>query len=258
MIVRNVFIIFASAVSAVLLPVTVLASTMRIEGTARTFPAGQPAYSELHEFSGDTHRVFYKDPAGRLIAEKVLDYGCDESAPDWQQHDLRNGRRVGGRWDGPDYVLLRDDRSSSVRPEGTLVASSGFDRFVRQQWTTLQNGNNVEFEFALPARLSTIGMRIHTTPAPDGEPDVLEWFRVEPSSGLFRLFGGSILLGYDENRDLAFYRGPSNIGDGKGGSLAVEIRYRRIADAVSLAELREPVADGSRKEPDSQCTRRDA
>lgn len=249
----------ACFISALLLvPGTAFGGTTRVEGTARTFPAGEQAYTETHEYVGTTHRVAYRDPSGRIIAEKTLDYGCDDNAPEWRQQDLRNGRKLGGHWAGEEYVLQRDDRSTRIRPDAPFVASSGFDHFVRQQWSRLERGDTVEFDFALPARLSSIGMRIHQTPAPLYQPGVVEWFLVEPSSGFFRMFGGTILLGYDENRDLAFYRGPSNIGDGKGGSLMVEIRYARLPEAVDLAKTREPTDAGDRNAEQARCIRRDA
>jgi len=226
----------------------------RVEGIARALPEGNPIYSETHEFDGNAHRIEYRDTGGVLIAEKQLDYACSDSAPDWQQHDLRSGARVGGRWSDAGYVLQRDDRSSTITPEGTLVASSGFDHFVRQHWEELRTGNTVGFEFAVPARLTTIGMRIQKTRGLPGEREISEWFEAEPSSGLFRLFAGSILLGYDKEGTLQFYRGPSNIGDGKGRGLEVEIRYRRL----DTGQQREPALAGDRNDPQLQCPRRDA
>lgn len=229
-----------------------------MEGTARTYPAGDLAYRETHVFSGNTHRVLYRDPGGTLIAEKSLDYGCDLAAPDWEQRDLRNGRVVGGRWEGATYVLRRDARTSSVSPRLPLVASSGFDNFVRSHWDSLKTADEVNFDFALPADLMTIGMRLQRAEAPEGETGERMWFKAEPSSGLLRLFAGEILLGYDETRTLGFYRGPSNIGDGKGGSLNVEIHYRRVPADAQLAALREPPGTGIRSDAESGCTRHDA
>ena len=226
----------------------------RVEGLARVMPEGNPMYSETHEFDGSTHRIEYRDTGGMLIAEKELDYTCSDSVPDWQQRDLRSGARVGGRWSDAGYVLHRDDRSSTITPEGTLVASSGFDHFVRQHWEELRAGKTVGFEFALPARLTTIGMHIRKTRGLPGERAISEWFRAEPSSGLFRIFAGSILLGYDKDGMLQFYRGPSNISDGKGRGMEVEIRYRRL----DTGREREPALVGDRTDPQLHCPRRDA
>ncbi len=229
-----------------------------VEGIARSLPAGEEVYTETHEFSGNGHHISYRDPAGALIAEKRLDYSCSESAPDWEQHDLRSGKREGGHWSGETYVLQRDDRSNSITPDGTLVASSGFDKFVRRNWEKLTSGTQVGFEFALPARLTTIGMRISKTSALPGEQGISEWFRVEPSSPLFRMLAGAIVLGYDEERQLQFYRGPSNIGDAKGGDLDVEIRYRRSPATAGLAPVDAPQEPQQPGGKNHQCPRSDA
>ncbi len=229
-----------------------------IQGVARALPGGEIAYRELHTITGNSHHVRYTDPEGQLIAEKTLDYRCDQAAPDWQQKDLRSGERLGGHWNGAEYVLQRGESTSSIRPEATLVASSGFDRFVHGHLEQLRRGETVEFEFALPARLTSIGMRIKGTDAPVAGETADAWFAVEPSSGLFRMFAGVILLGYDPGGELRFYRGPSNIGDGKGGSLTVEIRYEHLADSPELAATPEPAMRAHRNEQDLRCTRHDA
>ncbi len=245
-------VFLAALVSCI--PLLTVASPLRIEGIARS-AAGQEVYRETHDFDGKAHRILYHDPAGALIAEKQLDYSCSDSAPDWQQHDLRNGMRVGGHWRGSEYVLEHDGRSGSVSPERTLVASSGFDHFVRDHWVELASGETREFDFALPARLSTIGMRVQKTQGIPGESSITEWFSVEPSSGIFRLFAGKILLGYDEARGLQFYRGPSNIGDAEGRDVEVEIRYQRVQGEAGLPEL--PLAR-TRGAPQSHCPGSDA
>lgn len=220
-----------AALAAVVLLLTAsriaLASTEIVEGIALRLPERTEVYHETHEISAKEHRISYLSPKGALLAEKQLDYTCSDSAPAWEQHDLRSGKVVGGYWAGEDYMLVRDGREAAIRPEGSLVASSGFDRFVRKHRERLLAGDTVGFEFALPARLSSIGMRIRREENAVTETGVDNWFRVEPEQGLLRLFAGAILLGYSQAGELVIYRGPSNISDDKGGDLEVEIRYRR-------------------------------
>jgi hypothetical protein len=220
-----------ASLAAVVLMITAstiaLAGTEVVEGIALRLPERTEIYHETHEISALHHRISYSDLNGVLLAKKQLDYTCSDSAPAWEQHDLRSGKVVGGYWAGEDYMLVKDGRETAIRPEGTLVASSGFDRFVRKHRDSLLAGDTIGFEFALPARLSTIDMRIRREENAIAESGIADWFRVEPVQGLFRLFTSGILLGYSESGELLLYRGPSNISDGEGGDLDVEIRYHR-------------------------------
>lgn len=249
---------FYISVAVVVLLVTgssiALATTEIIEGVALRLPERTEAYHETHEISPLEHRISYRDPDGALLAEKQLDYTCSDSAPAWEQHDLRSGKMVGGYWAGEDYMLVRDGRETAIRPEGALVASSGFDRFVRKHRDSLRAGDTVGFEFALPARLSSIGMRIQREENAVAETGIDDWFRVEPVQGFFRLFTAGILLGYSKTGELVFYRGPSNISDGKGRGLDVEIRYRRhTADPTAAAVVAERAT--ALVNPSSTCPR---
>ena len=58
------------------------------------------------------------------------------------------------------------------------------------------------------------------------ETETDQCFRLELSNWFFRMLADPIELGYDPaQRRLTRYRGLSNIGDGKGNGLVVDIRY---------------------------------
>jgi hypothetical protein len=200
----------------------------RLEGVAVSLPERREVYRELHEIAAFAHRIEYRAPDGTLIARKTLDYRCSQSAPTFEQHDLRSGSRIGGRWERGGYRLLRDDASRTLGAGDTLVASSGFDRFVQMQWDALARGEAVDFDFALPARLDTLRLRIARTGAVADVPDAALWLRIVPAQPLLRAFVDPIVLAYDAGRRLLIYRGLSNLDDAAGNPQSVEIRYSHL------------------------------
>ncbi|MBP9034993.1 MAG: hypothetical protein KBG29_13920 [Pseudomonadales bacterium] len=209
-----------------------------VEGVALRLPERSEVYRERHEIGALSHRIEYRAPDGTLIAEKTLDYRCSQSAPAFEQHDLRSGSRIGARWHDGAYLLLRDDETRALETGASLVASSGFDRFVRANWETLAAGRSIDLDFALPARLQSLRLRIARIAAPEEIPGVALWLRIVPAQPLLRAFVDPIELAYDDGRHLALYRGLSNLAGADGKGLAVEIRYRRVPPD-SLGEERE-------------------
>lgn len=196
-----------------------------IEGVALRLPERTEVYRERHEIAGNEHQVHYRRGDGTLFAENRLDYSHNNSAPTWLQRDLRDGSSIGGGWQDGAYVLRRNAETANVPHSERLVASAGFDRFVRRYWRQLRRGEALVFEFAVPARLATYAMRIRPH-APDARfPEVTAWFHVQPANALLRLFAQPTLLGYDAHGRLRVYRGLSNLNDDDGNPLVVEIRY---------------------------------
>jgi hypothetical protein len=225
-----------------------------IEGVALRLPERIEAYRELHRITPLSHSISYRAPDGTPIARKWLDYACSDAAPAFEQEDLRSGKRLGGSWSEGRYRLAYGDRSKLVRASEELVASSGFDRFVRQHWQALQQGDKVELDFALPARLQTFRLAIARMPA-DSAPDrQLLWLRIVPAQALLRMFVAPIELAYDEAQQLKVYRGLSNLSDANGKGMDVEIHYRNVeADPLvtSAGELAQHASGDA-----SACPRR--
>ncbi|MFM7275646.1 MAG: hypothetical protein ACKO4A_17700 [Gammaproteobacteria bacterium] len=216
----------------------------QVEGIARPLAGGPELYREQHLFSGRSHRIDYIAPDGQRIAEKILDYSCSDTAPAFEQTDLRDGQRSGGAWSAEGYRLERGTESRLLEsPEGELVASSGFDRYVRRHREALRAGETLEFDFALAERLGTLRLRIRREDAAAGT----QAFRVEAASVLLRPFVPAIRLDYDEAGRLMRYRGLSNIDGPDGSPLQVEIRYSYSpAPAPALAGSTEPSAADAR------------
>ncbi|MCG3171120.1 MAG: hypothetical protein CALGDGBN_02707 [Pseudomonadales bacterium] len=214
----------------------------RLSGVARQPDGGAVAYREIHEIDGDTHRIEYLGADGTAIARKWLDYRCSDSAPAFEQLDLRDGSRLGARWEDGTYVLLRDDASRAVHTRAPLVGSSGFDRFVREHHARLAAGERIAFDFALPARLQTLRLLIERTEPARELPGAQLWLRIVPAQSLLRAFVAPIVLAYDATPRLLYYRGLSNLADARGRSLQVEILYDASAPEMPNVAISTPSA----------------
>jgi hypothetical protein len=235
-----------------------LHAAQRIEGHAVRLADGVPVYREEHVVSEQSHRIAYVAPDGAALGELKLDYRCSDSAPDFEQHDRRTGTREGGRWRDGTYVLARtgsqdsgDARTATLRADGLpLVASSGFDRFIRASWDPLLRGEALVFRFAMPSRLAGIRLRARHEPR---APGPLTWFLIEPEQALLRVLADPIRVAYDGERRLAVYRGLSNLAGPDGRALQVEIRYFHAQTQRQDLAIAEPPPDASRITPRTHC-----
>lgn len=217
------------ALALLLLPCTAL-SMEAVQGVARLADSGKEVYVEQHFIDSRSHRIEYRDTAGQLIAESSLDYSRSNAAPDFLQRDLRFGTELGGRWSGETYELFYSNDARPVEPDAPLVASSGFDRFVRENWDNLAAGERIDIDFAVPTRLDTLRLRIERETSTDD--DGLIWFRISAANGLLRLILDPIELAYDRDRRLQVYRGLSNLDSSDRKAQQVEIRYRYCPDFI--------------------------
>ena len=135
---------------------------------------------------------------------------------------------------GAVVVTTRDDsadgtgRSHTLTPSpaSPLVIDAGFDAFVTDHWSSLVDGQQQRFQFPLAAREALVELQIRSAPCTyPTQSD--QCFRLAVDNWVLRLVADSIELGYDaQSRRLTRFRGVSNIGDGSGGGMAVDIHYR--------------------------------
>ncbi|MGB5326438.1 MAG: hypothetical protein WBN40_13590 [Pseudomonadales bacterium] len=143
--------------------------------------------------------------------------------------------------DFPGHELLVD--AESVLPDSAeLVIDAGFDAFVRGQWNRLQQGQRLQFDFAVPARGRTVRLNIEqvalsycerseqfegtfTQALPATQARVC--FKLDARGWLAQMLLKPIYLTYaNESRQLLAYAGLSNIKNNSGEALNVYIRYR--------------------------------
>ncbi len=221
-------------------------------GEAFDLKSDEPLYSETHCLSDDAlaREVIYRDVEGRLIAHKILSYSTGPTTPSFVQRNFYSQESIEVELKQDEVTMtVKDENSSapakvvSTRPSANLpvVIDAGFDAFVTGNWDSLLAGENKSFQFPFAARESLVKLRIKPTSCSyDSESD--QCFRLEMNNWFLRMLVAPIELGYDTRlKRLTRYRGLSNIGDGKGEGLVVDIRYNYQdvpAKACSVNDLK--------------------
>jgi hypothetical protein len=196
-------------------------------------------YSETHCVRPDalTREVIYRNAKAELIAYKVLNYESGPMTPSFEQHDLYSNGSVAVEWQRDEILMTARDGDGkdkdkvsvvSMRPDADspMVIDAGFDAFVTGNWGSLVAGQGKRFQFPVVARETVVELSIESAPCSyDTETD--HCFRLEPDNWFIRMLADPIELGYDTRlQRLARFRGVSNISDGSGSGLLVDIHYR--------------------------------
>jgi hypothetical protein len=178
--------------------------------------------------------VIYRDDADSMIARKLLDYRSGATTPSFVQQNFYSSEVIEVELRDEEVRMAVIDAASSEAKKITtekaddklpVVIDAGFDEFVRSNWDSLLEGEKKHFMFPFAEKSSLLELRIKRSGC-SYETTSDQCFKLELSNWLVRMLVAPIELGYDpEQRRLVRYRGLSNIGDGKGNGLVVDIRY---------------------------------
>lgn len=205
-------------------------------GEAFDLESDELLYSETHCLSEDAlaREVIYRDVDGKLIAHKSLSYETGLMTPSFVQRNFYSQESIEVELKQDELTMtIRDVNSGepakviSTQPSPSLpvVIDAGFDEFVTANWDSLVAGDNKSFQFPFAARESLVKLRIKPVSC-TYESGTDQCFSLEMNNWFLRMLVNPIELGYDAKlKRLARYRGLSNIGDGKGNGLVVDIRY---------------------------------
>lgn len=199
-----------------------------------------PIYTETHQRTGDTHTVEYRLDDGTRIASNTLDFSPDPYAPAFRLELLAENASEGGRWDAGHYIVEAKGRSESLDSKGPLVASSGFNAFMRARLGELEGGNTVKFDFAVPNRHTTVRFA-----AEYEGTDERGYRKIRVgASGLLSLIVSDITLFYDAEARLREYRGISGIPVA-GDQPDVVIRYFYDEEIATISSsIMQPAGTG--------------
>lgn len=222
----------------------------RYEGIAYAPGSQRVLYREAHWRVDGQHLVIYRCPDGHAFARKRLDYTKGAVAPDFEMHDARDGFRSGvATTEDGRRVFVREAagerQRSAALPEGAVV-DAGFDAFIRRAWGRLGADARVEVPFLVPSRLKALRFRLQVRPAAGSARRV---FRLTLGSWI----GGMlphIDVTYDAaTRTLLRFQGLSDVRDGRGGNLEVDIRFpphkRAATDSGALQAAAQTPLDGT-------------
>ena len=203
-------------------------------GYAYDKQTGAFLYSETHrEVQEDgrvvTNTVSYRDDAGKVFAEKHIDFQRSLTMPDFHLVNAENGHVEGAR--GADEQLNvhfrqfsdSDVRSASVETPQNGIIDAGFDRFIELHWDSLVAGDVIEREFLIPSQLD-----FYTFEVERAKTESLDDFAFELriKSMFLQVFVQPVLVHYDSRtRSLLRYEGISNIRDREGENFDVRIEF---------------------------------
>lgn len=213
------------------------ANTLRAQTIGEAFDSisNEPLYSETHCVSPDAlfREVIYRNPEEQLIAHKELNYESGPMTPSFEQHNLDAGDSVAVEMQRDKVVITSTGSNGEVRiasvipgAQSPIVIDAGFDAFVTGNWDSLVAGEGKRFQFPVAAREMLVELSIESIPC-TYSTDTDQCFRLEPDNWFIRMLAEPIELGYDARlQRLSRFRGVSNISDGSGSGLLVDIHYR--------------------------------
>jgi hypothetical protein len=229
----------------------VVGADIGLNGYSRARDDGRLLYVESHLVRdygqlGETRVVMYRcSPRGPAFARKGLRYGEVREEPEFTFTDARS-----------DYVegLVRTAQGPRVfQQEGTrgarreapvpknvaIVSDAGFDEFVRNHWSELEEGKTVRFPFLIPSRLDYLTFKVKKNREQKLDGEQLSVIRLN-LSGVLGWFLPYIEVSYRKrDRILMRYEGLTNIRDTNGQNLVAIIDFpvkeRRTVATADLA-----------------------
>lgn len=204
-----------------------------LKGTAKN-KENQVIYFEKHEIKRDESgysqfiRVEYSKPDGSVFATMTSDFSQNRNLPETSFEDKRFGSKITLRRLGKSVVFeeFENDKSRSVKTlpiDDTMVASQGFDNFIRTNSGKLASGP-VGFKFGILEKKDFFSLTGYQRDS--SAPDEIE-YGIRASNVIVRLFVDELRVIYDSKKmRLKRFSGRSNILDNGGKVQNVTIDYQ--------------------------------
>jgi hypothetical protein len=219
-------------------------------------------YTEHHNYLNDVlHEVQYKEINNELFATKSIDYTHSYFAPNFTQHNLRNGEKINIKRKSKQsdetnirYLIQYQENAEekqqqdSISYSSKLIIDAGFDHFIAKHWQALIDGQEITIDYLIPSLLDYYELTIKEETCqvnPQNKTDTLMsdqyCFSISASSFFIGLFSSQLQLTYTKhsniedseikNNDkekirLINFQGRSNISDSKGNYQDVNIIYQ--------------------------------
>jgi len=193
----------------------------------------EPVYTEVFtdRFENGKHiatQTNYFDPARQRIAQRMLNFSKSRFAPDYTTEDLRSGYTEGAEVKGDKVRVFRRKDKSAALEEKLLsipqpyVIDGGFSQFIKANWSKLEQGKELAFNFTVAAHLDYYLLRAVRVDEKNGEMTI----RIEPDQRVIRWLAPAIYVRYDVNtRRIVSYEGKSNIADEHGTNQNIKLIY---------------------------------
>ena len=209
-----------------------MASAEVLTGTARN-NRGDVLYVERHDIQTDDSglntfiRVEYSRPDGTLFATMTSDFKNNANLPDTVFEDKRFNLKTTIRIveNAVEFEELKDSKrilSKTIPINGAMVASQGFDNFIRLNSDKIAM-QPFEFKFGVLEKKDFYSLTGYKRSA--SSADEVE-YGIRASSWFVRLFAEELRIVYDAKKmRLKMFAGRSNIVDDSGRAQDVIINY---------------------------------
>lgn len=213
--------------------------SLPFNGEARAIDTSEVLYTEHHKQTGhcsdgnwlpESDQVTYRNPEGKTIAEKTVDYGSVPERPGFVLEDRRFGQRVEVRnrndklavvhWRAPDG---EEQRFETEIPENGVI-DAGFEVMVRQHWQRLvAEGKATDIRFFAPTRGAFYGFEAE--PTSHEAIDAGYVFRISKTGWIASWFLDPFYLGFNDQQQLTDFRGMTNILEDFNDNHIAHIHY---------------------------------
>lgn len=200
------------------------------EGVAKDLKTNKVLYMEKHYQQGDGHFVHYYDPDGFLIVSNKQDFRYSRYLPVVEQLDYRTNIESGVLKKSTQWIVYNDKKERKLNAENQLVAGSGFDRLIKDDWNNLVEMKMFKFDFVVPESLYAAPLKIFRVDCSKTSISIALnkhiCFSVASSSVLFGMFFDPIEVAYEKDtKRLVVFRGLTNLQDHRGETYKAEITY---------------------------------
>jgi hypothetical protein len=206
-------------------------------GDAVELSSKTKVYTEQHEeiLEAGKHTgtlTTYRDPSGKVIARRKLNFKKSFVTPDFKLEDLRSGYIEGAELTSGGVRIFWKEKKDSpqmeklLKADGAMVVDGGFNYFVKDNWEDLKKGKTLSFNFVVPAEQDYYRFRVRKTGEGTHQGKKTLKVNLEVDNFLMRAFVDPIQITYDvQNKRILVYEGISNIDNGSGKSYIVRLSY---------------------------------
>jgi len=215
-----------------------------LSGKAYDTKTNELIYKEEHRYKKVQGSVVmnsvFTDINDNTIAERVLEYQGDkvksykleQNKIGYKESIIRDSRSVKFEEHDGEKVDIEE-----VSIKSDIVIDAGFSDYIVRNWDALNNGEALKFDFASVSQMGMLKLRVkraekENTSAKNILDDVV-MFKMTLASPILKIFIKPIEIGYyKDSKQLAFYKGISNLKDSTGKQYSsVRIEYSKAASA---------------------------
>jgi len=201
-------------------------------GNAYDISTEQLVYTENHSTlvkEDGKHQLLsiYRDPKGDEICKrsvlfkngKVVEYILRQSSARYSESVIRTR----------DSIEISINNSARIKQKiipveenSEVVIDAGFSPFIVRNWAALMAGETLKFNFVSVSRMSIVGLQISKT----AQSEKTIEFAMTASNPIIRMLMTPIIVKYSVgDKQLAYYKGVSNLKDSQGENYEVEISF---------------------------------